>query len=526
MRGLAMALALLMSSTVLAGRSQHFDPTWLAPEGEHRVALVIGNGGYQFAPLRNPVNDARAMATALRGSGFAVTLLEDATQAGMRHAIRDFGDELARSTVGLFYYAGHGMQVQGSNYLIPVNADIAREDEVPDQAVNANLVLTKMESARNALNIVILDACRNNPFARVFRSAVKGLAQMDAPSGTLIAYSTAPGSVAEDGEGENSTYTRYLLEAIPQPGLPVERLFKQVRINVAKQTGDRQIPWESSSLRGDFFFQPAPALGATADQQLAIAKAAQEATQAVEERARREREELRRRMEQAEQEALARQLAKMEAEISSAAARSNEQSIVVASSTSAGTLQVNRTVVPKVGDRWEYVVVEPYTRKSAKYTVTATQIAGASIRERITGQNISPLSVTHAPGAYLVNAGFLQFSPYLLAYEDVAPGRRYDDVATVRIACNAQWDCSPPVAQVLSAERVTVAAGTFDAIKVVVSITVRSVENFWVGNAELTYWIAPQARRIVKARARAYNPSTKAFPIDEFDLELASYKPG
>jgi uncharacterized caspase-like protein len=147
------------------------------------VALVIGNSGYKAAPLRNPVNDARAMARVLAETGFAVTLIEDATQAGMRRAIRTFGDELARGGVGLFFYAGHGMQVRGKNFLIPVNADIQREDEVEDQAVDANLVLSKMDTARNTLNVMILDACRNNPFQRSFRSGAQGLAQMDAPSG-------------------------------------------------------------------------------------------------------------------------------------------------------------------------------------------------------------------------------------------------------------------------------------------------------------------------------------------------------
>ncbi|MBI3574488.1 MAG: caspase family protein [Gammaproteobacteria bacterium] len=226
---------------------------------ERRLALVIGNGAYDVSPLRNPVNDARATASALRQSGFQVTERLNLTQAQMRDAIRAFGDQLHQGGVGLFYYAGHGMQVKGRNYLIPVRADIRREDEVADQAVSADVVLQKMESAKNRLNIVILDACRNNPFARSFRSSGQGLAQMDAPSGTLLAYATAPGSVAADGSGNNGLYTQHLLASIRQPGLRIEDVFKRVRVNVKRDSKGLQVPWENTSLEGDFFFKPGQA---------------------------------------------------------------------------------------------------------------------------------------------------------------------------------------------------------------------------------------------------------------------------
>lgn len=223
---------------------------------ERRIALVIGNGAYGSAPLANPVNDARDMAESLRRCGFGVARLENATRNQMATALRDFGDQLLRGGVGLFYYAGHGMQVQGRNYLIPVNADIQREDEVPYQALDAEAVLAKMETARNRLNIVILDACRNNPFGRGSRSGVQGLAQMDAPKGTFIAFSTAPGRVASDGTGRNGLYTRHLLANLATPGLKLEDLFKRVRTGVLKDSAEQQMPWDSSSLMGDFFFQP------------------------------------------------------------------------------------------------------------------------------------------------------------------------------------------------------------------------------------------------------------------------------
>jgi uncharacterized caspase-like protein len=220
-----------------------------------RVALVIGNGNYKDAPLGNPVNDARAIAQALKESGFTVIARENTDQKGMHAALREFGDKLRNGGVGLFYYAGHGMQIKGRNYLIPVGSTIEREDEVAYAAVDAQAVLDKMEAAGNATNIMILDACRNNPFARSFRSGQAGLAPMDAPVGTLVAFATSPGSVASDGGGQNGLYTQHLLTAMRQPGAKVEDVFKQVRAHVRRDSQGKQIPWEATSLEGDFYFQ-------------------------------------------------------------------------------------------------------------------------------------------------------------------------------------------------------------------------------------------------------------------------------
>jgi len=221
---------------------------------ERRTALVIGNSAYAGAPLKNPANDARDMAAALRRLGFETTLLTDASMQQMEQAVRDFGLKLRQGGMGLFYYAGHGLQVQGNNYLVPVNAVIQSESDVKYGCLDAGLVLGKMEDAGNGLNIVILDACRNNPFARSFRSAEQGLAKMDAPTGSLIAYATAPGKVASDGEGKNGLYTQYLLRNIATPGLSVEELFKRVRMGVARDSAKKQVPWEASSLIGQFSF--------------------------------------------------------------------------------------------------------------------------------------------------------------------------------------------------------------------------------------------------------------------------------
>jgi formylglycine-generating enzyme required for sulfatase activity len=222
----------------------------------NRVALVIGNGAYKAAPLKNPVNDAKDIAAVLKQSGFKVTLKINVTKREMESSVRKFGKTLRNGGTGLFYYAGHGMQLMGRNYLIPINALIESESDVEYESLDAGRVLGKMKDAGNDLNIVILDACRNNPFARSFRSSTPGLARMDAPKGSLIAYATAPGSIAADGEGRNGVYTKYLLENMRKPGLTVERILKNVRFAVVKDTNSKQIPWEASSLMGDFYFNP------------------------------------------------------------------------------------------------------------------------------------------------------------------------------------------------------------------------------------------------------------------------------
>ena len=166
------------------------------PVAEPRHALVIGNATYANAPLVNPANDAQAVATALRKAGFAVDLRLNASQRQMQDAVTAFGDKLKAGGAGLFYFAGHGVQIKGRNFLMPVGADIKREDEVPYKAVDVQQVLDKMETAKNRINVVILDACRDNPFARSTRSSGGGLGQLDAPIGSLVAFATAPGSVA------------------------------------------------------------------------------------------------------------------------------------------------------------------------------------------------------------------------------------------------------------------------------------------------------------------------------------------
>jgi len=224
-----------------------------AINAEQRTALVIGNSNYESSRLKNPVNDATDIASTLKNLGFSVTLKTNVGKRSMEDSIKEFGRKLKGSEVGLFYYAGHGVQVKGNNYLIPIGAKIDEENDVQYEAVDLGRVLDVMESSKKSVNIVILDACRDNPYARSFRSGTRGLAMVStAPLGAFISYSTSPGQVARDGTGRNSPYTKALLKYMQEPGMAINDIFMNVRQVLSQETG--QVPWELSSLVGKFYF--------------------------------------------------------------------------------------------------------------------------------------------------------------------------------------------------------------------------------------------------------------------------------
>jgi len=244
---------------------------------EPRIALVIGNTAYGAKPLRNPANDARAVAATLRRLGFEVILRENAKLVELLDAFAGFVTRSRPYPVRLVYFAGHGVQMKGRNFLLPIDADIRYEDEVRYKGADVGELLDRLAERRSGLNIIILDACRNNPYPADLRAVGAGLANMEVPAlslsqrvkirgtaqgetpqGTLVAYATAPGAVAYDGEVSNSLYTGALLSHIETPGLPLELLFKRVRQAVSRQTHEAQIPWENSSLVGDFCFVSTP----------------------------------------------------------------------------------------------------------------------------------------------------------------------------------------------------------------------------------------------------------------------------
>ena len=245
-----------------------------------RHALVIGNSRYPVVPLNNPANDAHAIGEELRRLGFEVALGIDMPLAEMRRRIDDYGESLRRAkAVGLFYYAGHGVQLAWRNYLLPVDAAVGKMEDVQRSCVDVNTVIESIARASNPMNLIILDACRENPFGRVFRVEQKGLSQLDAPPGTLLAYATSPGNVASDGEGSNGLYTENLLRELRVPEAKVEDVFKRVRLAVRLRSKGLQIPWESTSLEQDFWFIPPRELMKVADAEAAKEREAERAKQ-------------------------------------------------------------------------------------------------------------------------------------------------------------------------------------------------------------------------------------------------------
>ena len=234
----------------------------LPASAETRIALIIGNSDYARANLRlaNPVNDATAMQRALQQAGFETIVRLNAKRLDFYRAVEEFSTKIARDphAVGLFYYAGHGVQSDGVNYLIPVDAEIESDADLEANAFDVNRVLRGMSMAQNEMNIVILDACRDNPLPRTRRGMERGLARMQAPSGTFIAYAAAPDQSAQDGgRGGNGVFTGELVKAMSEPGLPLEQMFKRVITGVDAQTHGKQRPWSEASLQGDFYFHAA-----------------------------------------------------------------------------------------------------------------------------------------------------------------------------------------------------------------------------------------------------------------------------
>ena len=234
-----------------------------------RYALVIGNSDYTFSPLKNPANDARDMASILRSLRYQVTVGYDQNPAQLRQLVADFYKTIKeKDAISLFYYAGHAIQSDNINYLMPVNASISSYERLKSQALSTNELLSSLRQSSSKQNIIILDACRNNPFKVTKKNSrgmsisdnkllnlPRGLAPVEAPTGTLIAYSTEPGNTASDGNGRNGTYTASLLRHISKSET-AEALFKKVRRDVLAATQNQQTPWEHSSLVETFYFIP------------------------------------------------------------------------------------------------------------------------------------------------------------------------------------------------------------------------------------------------------------------------------
>jgi len=221
----------------------------------NKIALIIGNAAYPESQLDNPVNDAEAIGEKLKRLGFETILRTDATNKVMEEALADFASNLATRDVALFFFAGHGMQIDGRNYLTAINTNFGREIDAKYSSIPLDKVIEPMENGSNKTDIIILDACRTNPYERRWRGVdSRGLAPVYAPKGMIIGYATSPGQVAYDGDGHNGAYTDAFLRHVSTPDITIEDLFKRVRNTLSSSTHGRQISWEHTSLMGDFYF--------------------------------------------------------------------------------------------------------------------------------------------------------------------------------------------------------------------------------------------------------------------------------
>ncbi len=255
---LALALVCLLAGILSAGDALERGFVLKRKADQSCIALVVGNAAYPDQPLKNPVNDADDTAAALERLGFTVTKVVNADRVKFQQAVEQFGKQIIGKQAAAFYYAGHGLQVAGDNYLLPLGEVLNNEAEVAYKAINAGLVLAQMEAARCPINLVVLDACRDNPLARFGRSTVKGLAQVHGPAGSMLVYSTAPGQIASDGDGRNGIFTGAFLKHLATPGQDIDLFLRVVSGEVQQASGGRQIPWRSSNLTQGFTFVPAP----------------------------------------------------------------------------------------------------------------------------------------------------------------------------------------------------------------------------------------------------------------------------
>jgi len=479
-----------------------------------KQALVIGNSRYRHAPLRNPVNDAKAMAAALTSAGFGVALQLDLPQSGMQEAIKRFGEELARNkAVGLFYFAGHGAQLAWRNYLIPVDAEIADVQELRERGVDLNGFIEGIRRAGNPMNILILDACRDNPFGSTARIEQKGLSQLDAPPGTFLAYATAPGNTAIDGDGgDHGLYTEHLLREIKVPETKVEDVFKRVRLGVRRRSSGLQIPWESTSLEDDFWFIPPKEVKALAAQEterqfkeeLAIWEKIQDATQPG------PFEDYLRRYPSGPFTELA------QLRLDRALARQGEQKIQIVSAPenpySKGTVSADTNF--KVGDSYTYSITDLYTKveirreTNAVARITDTEVHYDSGRiTDLLGNLRRYTSGQVSTGGQILGA-------------DYSVGKRWITRTITSLPPGPSLQAESEV-RVTGRERITIAAGTFYAFVV--------ETQGWATGAGVNiqtrsrHWIAPDRVRLALVVERLRRGRSGNVVLAERE-ELVSYK--
>jgi hypothetical protein len=496
-RALVLALLLCLTS-IWSGLSGAAEVPAFSNAKGPRMALVIGNSAYKVAPLDNPVRDARLVAQSLTAVHFKVTKLENATQEQMLQAIVDLGNAVSKGGIGLFYYAGHGVQLRGENYLIPVDARIDREEAIRSRAVNAQEIIDRLAAAGNPLNLVFLDACRSDPFPRSTRGAAQGLAKMDATLGMLISFATAPGNVAEDGTGRNSPYSRYLAETIGKPGLRIEDVLKRVRTRVREETNGRQITWDNSSIEGDFYFVP-PASPAEAPARVEPGRKPLAAPRPL-------------------------------AEPGGAQPGNSGRPVTESPPKRADAPAVGS---PKPGDTWTYRFRSRWPNVGERVlTARVIGVGPGEIRDTLGVEDAPSPGVEHrfdsrATVAERQAGGvtIAELNPYLAALADPSPGQRWESVAIADLPGSATpWNAQ---ARVVAKETVATPAGEFEALRVQLDAQ-RTVIGGSVAlttepaRIDQTLWYAPSAKRLVRYTRRVVTASRRV--LDEDTVELIRFE--
>jgi uncharacterized caspase-like protein len=482
-----------------------------------RQALVIGNARYREEPLKNPVNDARAIGQALSAMGFAVHTVLDAGRGQMLDSIGAFAETLARSkAVGLFYYAGHGAQLAWRNYLLPVEATVDTLEDMRTRTVELNSVLEGLRRAGNAMNVVILDACRDNPFGKRVPVEHKGLSQFDAPPGSLLAYATAPGNVAADGEGEHGVYTEQLLREMRVPQAKIEDVFKRVRLQVRRRTQGRQIPWESTSLEEDFYFVPPQALRPPSeverakqfDEELALWEKIQGADtpEPLEDYLRRYPSG---RFSELAQFRLDRVLARLgERKVEAVSAPENPYS--------KGSARLNTDF--KIGDSHTYREIDLYTKiEVSTYTHRVTAITEDTVVFN------KGLLITDLFGNQLSLPNGVRFTGAQFFIAEYHAGKKWTTRFKRYFPGGAEIDTEFDL-KVVTREAVTVPAGRFDAWRIEGQGWSRSPRTPGSLNMQTAYWIAPQVRRPIIVDRLTRHSSGKV--TESSRRELVSYTQG
>lgn len=500
-------------------------------EKDARVAVVIGNSRYPSGALANPKNDATEMAEALKKLGFDVEVKLDAAKADLDLVFKRFSARAEKAVVAALFYAGHGMQVGGQNYLVPIDANPRNEKDLKREMVKLDDVIDDMAGAK--VKLVFFDACRDNPLSRTFsRGASRGMAAPVEATGTLISFATKHGNTAWDGDSKHSPYTKALLAALENPtGQEIEQLLRKVQQDVKLATDGQQEPWRYGSLDGDFYFKPAEAVNAAQAQQEAVERAVAEALRRANEQAARDRDEMKQTMEKVLKEALARQNAALEAERAAriaaagatppvpSAAQPAVQPPVAAqapktgvekpaqiaafapTTPSAGTgansiKQALETSAIAPGDEWEYLARDERFGKNRKLVLRVKAVSPEGVLEEIIW-NDKPLQEwvfgERAAALGTPNESSFMFAPHWNSNE--LPVIRVEGgtgICTTGISCTLEL-------KVAGREKLTVPAGSFDAIRLEGALTMVSTPHAFSGS--VTIWYATDQRRLLKQRA-------------------------